>query len=337
MFDSPIGCSVFSIKVMAAPPSLKDQGSFFVNGEVVTSDNPGGGNQPGRIVVNQMYVEYWIPAKQKAGVWPVIMVHGSGHTGKTYDTTPDGREGWRTYFARKGYPVYVVDHVGRARSGWDPTPINNAETKADPGLVPKGGLIRFTYERAWEVFRFGPRPDEWWPESKFPKEFIDQYMAQLVPNTEATLSQPPRKTVDGLVALVDKIGPAIVMVHSQSGIYGSLTAVARPELVKGLINVEGRSGFQLTPEQTRALATIPTLVVAGDHAWPAEKESREAVAALKTLGGKADFFATYEKGVRGNTHMLMMDLNNLEIADWILAWLDKNTRKVSKKDKSRND
>ncbi len=155
------------------PVRMKDQGSFFVNGEVVTTDNPGAGNQPGRIIVNQMYVEYWIPARRKAGSWPIIMVHGSGHTGKTFDTTPDGREGWRSHFARKGYPVYVVDHVGRGRSGWDPTAINNAETGQDSRLIPQGGFVRFTYERAWSVFRFGPAPNEWWPDSKFPKAHLD--------------------------------------------------------------------------------------------------------------------------------------------------------------------
>lgn len=85
------------------PPVLKEQGSFFVNGEVVQTDNPGGGNPRGRIVVNQMYVEYAIPLKPKPRVWPVIMVHGSGHTGKTYDTTPDGRDGWKQHFLRNGY------------------------------------------------------------------------------------------------------------------------------------------------------------------------------------------------------------------------------------------
>jgi hypothetical protein len=35
----------------------------------------------------------------------------------------DGREGRATYFARKGSPVDVVDHSGRGRSGFDPTPI----------------------------------------------------------------------------------------------------------------------------------------------------------------------------------------------------------------------
>jgi len=42
--------------IAAPPPVLKEQGSFFVNGEVVQIDNPGGDNPGGRIVVSQMYV-----------------------------------------------------------------------------------------------------------------------------------------------------------------------------------------------------------------------------------------------------------------------------------------
>jgi hypothetical protein len=100
------------------------------------------------------------------------MVHGSGHTGKTYDTKPDGRDGWKQLFLRKGYSVCIVGQVGRARSGWNATPINNAESKAEATLIPKGGIVQFAYERAWSIFRFGPKPDEWWPDSKFPKESL---------------------------------------------------------------------------------------------------------------------------------------------------------------------
>ncbi len=318
----------------AEPPQLRDQGSFFINGEVVRTENPGGGSPGGRIVVNQMYVEYAVPKRQKSGAWPVIMVHGSGHTGKTYDTTPDGRDGWKQHFLRKGFTVYVVDQVGRARSGWNSEPINQAHTKGDASLIPKGGVVQFTYERAWSVFRFGPKPDEWWPDSKFPQKYLDQYMAQLVPNTEATLPQPPRKTVDALLALLNKIGPAMVMVHSQSGIYGTQTALARPDLVKALLNVEGRSGCNLTPEQAKIMAGVPWLNVAGDHGWNGDQECRNAVASVKSVGGKADFLATYEKGVRGNTHMMMMDINNLQVADWILDWVAKNVSQKTGKPRS---
>jgi pimeloyl-ACP methyl ester carboxylesterase len=312
------------------PPALKEQGSFFVNGRVARTENPGGDAPGGRIVINQMYVEYAMPKKQKAGAPPIIMVHGSGHTGKTYDTTPDGRDGWKQHFLRKGYTVYVIDHVGRARSGWNAEPINQAQTKGDVGLIPKGGVVQFTYERAWSVFRFGPKPDEWWPDSKFPQKHVDQYMAQLVPNSESTLEQPSYRTVEALVALLDKIGPAMVMVHSQSGIYGSQTALARPDLVKALISVEGRSGCNLTPEQTKIMARVPWLNVAGDHGWNGEAECRKAVANVVGAGGKAAFLATYENGVRGNSHMMMMDFNNLQVADWIEDWIVRNVTKSSK-------
>jgi len=39
-------------------------------------------------------------------------------------------------------------------------------------------------------------------------------------------------------ALLDKIGPAIVLTHSQSGPFGWLIADARPALVKGIIAIE---------------------------------------------------------------------------------------------------
>lgn len=153
------------------PPVLKEQGSFFVNGEVVQTDNPGGGDPGGRIVVNQMYVEYAIPLKPKPRVWPVIMVHGSGHTGKTYDTTPDGRDGWKQHFLRNGYSVYVVDQVGRARSGWNTAPINNAETKGDVKLIPKGGVFSSPMSAPGAFFASAQNRTNDGPILNFPRNF----------------------------------------------------------------------------------------------------------------------------------------------------------------------
>ena len=140
-----------------------------------------------------MYVHYRIPKAVSAP--PIVMVHGSGHTGVTYETTPDGREGWATYFVRKGFPVYVVDHSGRGRSGFDPTAINRARAEADPKSLPD---IPFpTRERAWQSFRFGPAYPKPFPGSQFPVEAFDQYFAQLVPNSETTLPGGGANTVKG--------------------------------------------------------------------------------------------------------------------------------------------
>ena len=300
------------------PPVLERAGSFYVNGETISTDFAAANRVTGRIVVNQMYVEYMVPETQKPDSYPVVMEHGSGHTAKTYGETPDGREGWARYFVRNGYTVYVVDQVARARSSFDPSLINQAVFEQDASLLPSNGQRRFTYERAWEVFRFGPEPDTWWPNVQFPIEAVDQYMAQLVPNTESTLPGRNLANVNALEALLEKIGPAVVMVHSQSGGDGLGIATRRPDLVQGLVDVEGGSGCTpRTPEQTQTMTRVPFLTVIGDFDYPNEPVYREAVDAINAAGGNATHGVLPNFGFFGNTHMLMMDKNNLQIADWI--------------------
>ena len=106
------------------PLVLESRGSFYIGGDSVeASANQlmSVMNQPapvaGHITLNQMYVDYMVPA-EATGV-PVVMVHGGTVMGKSWDTTPDGRMGWYEYFVRQGHPVYVPDQIGRARSGAD--------------------------------------------------------------------------------------------------------------------------------------------------------------------------------------------------------------------------
>src|SRR5678815_5354383 len=165
-----LSCSA-AAGTLGGPLTLEDEGSFFVNGKVVTSQHPGaslvtGPAAPGRITVNQMYVHYRIPVSRKGPA--LLLVHGSNHSGVTYETTPDGREGWATYFARKGFPVYVVDHAGRGRSGFDPTPLNRAREQNDTKAVTDIPLT--TRERAWQSFRLGATYPNFYPGSQFPKE-----------------------------------------------------------------------------------------------------------------------------------------------------------------------
>src|SRR4029079_5005887 len=96
------------------PLVLKAQGSFFVGGEKAeqTAVELGSLGPGGHIAVNQMYVRYMVPQGGVGNV-PIVMVHGATLTGKSWETTPDGRMGWDEYFVRKGHPVYVPDQVGR--------------------------------------------------------------------------------------------------------------------------------------------------------------------------------------------------------------------------------
>src|SRR3954469_2148653 len=95
----------------AEPPLvLAKAGWVYAGGKMVTYDGK-------QYMTGQIYAEYMIPAK-KTHPYPIIMVHGGTMSGTNFTGTPDGREGWAQYFVRQGYAVYVVDQVGKARSGY---------------------------------------------------------------------------------------------------------------------------------------------------------------------------------------------------------------------------
>lgn len=316
------------------PLILKDFGTFYVNGQTITTPAPSASPTavPGRVVINQMFVEYYIPAdiyslgKPKAAM---VLVHGSNHTGVTWLTTPDGREGWATYFMRHGHPVYIVDVVGRARSSWDTTNTNLSKKNADASLNP--GFSRTTYESAFSVFRLGPSPNVFYPDTRFPVAFYDQYQAQLVPNTESSLPAPRLDTTTALVSLLQKIGPAVLVGHSFGTQYAVGAGFTNPSLVRGVINLEGTAGHvcNLTPAELASYKTVPQLTVFADHIAGSIYASgftqcSGQIDATKALGGDGTFLSLPGIGITGNSHMFMMENNNLQIADLILDWVDKH-------------
>jgi len=321
---------------LSAPLTLDDEGSFFVNGQSMRSEYPGaslatGPAAAGNITVNQMYVHYRIPSGRK-GV-PIVMVHGSNHTGMTFETTPDGREGWATWFTRQGHPVYVVDHSGRGRSSFNPTPINAVrDGGADPKSLPT--LFLGPIDRAWSNFRFGPAYPTPFPNLQFPLEALEQYLAQLVPNTETTLAGGGRNTVNALAALLDRIGPAVVFVHSQSGVYGLDVVRQRPDRVRALVSVEGGCETLTDEDVGKFFAKVPFVTVWGDNSVGAagvngDKRRNgcvQAVNMIKGGGGRAAVLLLPDAGIPGNSHMLMMDRNNLQIAELLRKWIVDNVR-----------
>jgi pimeloyl-ACP methyl ester carboxylesterase len=315
---------------------LDDEGIFFVNGQTYRSEYPGaslrtGPAPAGNITVNQMYVHFRIPSK-RTGV-PIVLVHGSQATGASWETTPDGREGWATWFTRQGHPVYVVDHAGRGRSGFNPTPVNAVR---DGGADPKGlpTLFLGPLDRAWQNYRFGPKYPEPFPNLQFPLSAIDQYTAQLVPNTETTLKDGGRTTINALAALLDKIGPAVIVVHSQSGDYGMGVVTERPKLVKALISIEGACEALKADAAAKSFRNVPFLSVFGDNsvgAWGNNGDQRRnnCIAAAKMItaaGGTSTFYLLPELGIKGNSHMMMMDGNNLEVAQVLRKWIAENVK-----------
>jgi hypothetical protein len=109
----------------AGPLAIERQGSFFVGGREVQSDALStlpAYAPSGTITVDQMYVRYQVPVGATGR--PLVLIHGCCLTGKTWETTPDGRMGWDEYFVRRGHPTYVIDQAWRGRSAASPTGTN---------------------------------------------------------------------------------------------------------------------------------------------------------------------------------------------------------------------
>jgi hypothetical protein len=358
-------------RFLTAPLTIEDQGSFFVGGvqkitDHATSAAPVPGTAPPpvaphQITIGQMYVQFQIPAR-KYGGWPVIMVHGSSHTAAALESTPDGREGWYPYFVRKGVPSYVVDQSGRGRSGFDESVFNE-------GHGP--GIARITDDGAWtnwfghlvpanSTIRTGrliphgdpadpdPHPDKFEHVAPlFPLEAVDEYYKQLVPNGEVTLpgstceSCDPKElspantwTPQNLATLVEQLGGAVVVTHSQAGIMGHHMARILKErghlsLLKGLVTLEGSCSLPNSGLAAADFDNIPYMALKGDYTATSMvcQETVDAInarRASKQGTAKADYLKLDEMGILGVTHMMMLDRKNLEIADVIYNWIGKN-------------
>jgi hypothetical protein len=309
---------------LTAPLHLADEGVFTVGGRRVITDHPGSSprtGSPGRgdIAVDQMYVHYRVPVG--ATKPPIVMVHGSNASGSLWETTPDGREGWATWFVRQGHPVFVVDHAGRGRSGFDPSRINAGTDLPNIFLA--------TYEREWVNGRIGPEYPTPFPGVLFPVGAFDRFMESHVPNTETTLERAGETTPAGLAALLDQIGPAVLVVHSQGGLYGIETVRRRPDLVLALVSVEG-GAETLTAEDTASFFTdVPFLSLWGDNSEGADLVNgderrdgcRRAVDLITAAGGTAELLMLPKHGIGGNSHYPMMDTNSLEVARIVDRWV----------------
>ena len=321
------------------PLVLKAQGSFFVGGEKVeqTQGELGDLGPGGHITVNQMYVRYMVPQGGDGNV-PVVMVHGATLTGKSWETTPDGRMGWDEYFVRKGHPVYVPDQVGRGRSGFNQAIFNNARAGSAPAnTLPR--WIRFSDEVVWPNFRFGSKPGAPFADSQFPVTAVDELSKQGVPDVSFGGVPAPNPTFKALSDLAGQVNGAVLMGHSQSGSFPLAAALLNPAVSKGLVLVEPGGCPAYTDEQIKTLATVPILVVFGDHrdtptglptfpTWQARFEGCQAfIGRIKSAGGQAEMLAPPERGIRGNSHMIMQDKNHLQVADLILKWIDERVSK----------
>jgi pimeloyl-ACP methyl ester carboxylesterase len=209
------------------PLAVAKEGYFFVGGKYAMAGDR-------QVMTGQAYVEYQVP-RRHTQPYPLVIVPGAAQTATNFTGTADGREGWAQFFLRRGYAVYIVDQPGRSRSGYQP---DTEGPQAFPQVL--NVQQRFTAPERYKLWPQARLHSQWPGSGMAGDPVFDQFMASQVPfvqraETTQTLNR------DALAALIDKLGPVILMVHSQAGAYGLLAADARPNGVKALLEVEGAS------------------------------------------------------------------------------------------------
>lgn len=319
---------------------IEEQGSFTVGGTVI--EHPGTFDPYNQTPEGQTfhgdhaYVFYQVPLN--ARTYPLVMWHGLGQFSKTWETTPDGREGFQNIFLRKRFPVYVIDQPRRGDAG--------RSTVA-------GSIEPIPDEQGWfGTFRIGIWPD-YFEGVQFARDSttLDQYFRSMTPNIGPI---DINVSVDAVSALLDKIGEAVLVTHSHSGGMGWLTAI-KNQNVKGIVCYEPGSGFLfpegevpeplpsagwvleafgIPMEDFKQLTKIPIVIYYGDNipeepnpnpgqdGWRVRLEmARLWRDAVNKYGGDVTVVHLPEIGIKGNTHFPFSDLNNVEIADLMSEWL----------------
>jgi pimeloyl-ACP methyl ester carboxylesterase len=294
--------------------TLRKTGSFFVGGRSisVTGQTPyqvrlsSTGTREydpnGTYWIEGAYVQYFLQAEPRYEV-PLVLMHGGGLTGAMWEDTPDGRPGWLQLLLEAGMSVYVVDNVERGRAGfcalddvWPDRPLSRSD------------------EEAAQIYRFG------YAGHRFPSEAMQGLSAQTVPRWPSTRGLQQQALID----VVTRVGPCALLGFSQGG--GLVFGAAREarELVRACVALEPHG---VPASFDGNLAGTPALMVFGDFIedsehWRALANHADAsIAAWNAAGGLAERLDLPALGIRGNTHMMMMDTNSDEVFRVVLDWL----------------
>jgi pimeloyl-ACP methyl ester carboxylesterase len=197
---------------------------FFVGGEY--AGTPGEERMHG-----QMHVEVLVPRRPRRA-YPLVMFHGAGQTATNWLGTPDGRMGWAEYFVREGYTVYVVDQPARGRSAWQPG--IDGEMMAFNAPLQEWLFTASASDPRWPQ---AVRHTQWPGTGRRGDPVFDAFQATQVPFLKDQVEIQRLVQAAG-AALLDRIGPAVLMTHSQSGTFGWIIAEARPALVKAVVALE---------------------------------------------------------------------------------------------------
>lgn len=325
------------------PLTIAEQGSFFAGGKTIQQEGEyrteNQSSHDGQYFHgDHAYVSYQKPVN--ANRLPLVFLHGAGQSGKTWESTPDGREGFGTIFLRRGFSTYLVDQPRRGRAG--------NSTVSERIVVQPNDQFWF------ENFRMGIFPNLF-EGSQFPEgaASLEQFFRQITPNTGA---YDLGVIADAMAAVFERVGEAVLITHSQGGGPGWQTAL-RSQNVKGIISFEPGTefvfpegelpnvstavndavGIYLSQEiplaRFEALTRFPIVIYYGDYIskdnphwasqrWSERVEMAKAFAeCVNRHGGDASVVVLPEQGIYGNSHFAFAEKNNLQIADLMEHWL----------------
>ena len=323
------------------PVTIKEQGSFMAGGTVVTSPGEYKDSEPTNFDEETLhgdhaYVFYQKPVKAKKN--SIVFLHGYGQSGKSWESTPDGRDGFQNIFLEKGYSTYIVDQPRRGRAG--------------QSTVPRNLIARPDDQLWYNNFRIGQWPNIY-DNVSVPrdKESREQFFRQMTPDT----GDFDQKVIsDAMVKVFEKSGNGVLVTHSAGGGPGWDTAIASDK-VKGVIALEpgtfpfpkGKlpevekttspfpaSGYEVSETEFKKLTKIPIVVYFGDNIpteltdnWGLDNWRIRVNLAKKwekmmnEAGGDVKVVMLPDIGIKGSTHFMMADLNNKQVADAMEKWM----------------
>jgi hypothetical protein len=187
---------------------------------------------------------------------------------------------------------------------------------------------------------------------------VDQLFRQRTPEIGASLNDDYEVVLDAMNSLLQRIGRSILVLHSNSGKDGWRLRT-RNERVAGIVAYEPSAfvfpendppadvdtknervqsitrPILVDPEEFQQLAGIPIQLVYGDNVrdvpsenigaelWRVDlQRAKQFQAAINRIGGSVELLELPKIGVMGNTHFPFSDLNNVEVAQILVKFLE---------------
>jgi len=286
-----LGCAAAGAQSAGVGPyTIAKQGYFFVGGKYVDQPN-------GQLMADQAYIEYQIP-QHLTHHFPIVMIEGCCGSGAGFNGTPDGRDGWEQYFVAHGWAVYIMDQVGRGRSQY----LESVYGKNNPKTAKADERDFVAYEK-YNLYPQAHLHTQWpGPDTVGSPTYDQFYAAQLPDFQDRTLREVLNR--DAGIALLEKIGPAIVMVHSQAGLYVWPIADARPNLVKGIVAIEAGG------------TTFHDVVFTGPPTWFRDGPLSKPWGITRTP-------VTYSPAVTDPSQIAIVQQERPDAPDLVRCWLQK--------------